>query len=327
MNTNAPLLRLLADGRFHSGEALASQLVVSRAAVWKRLKQIGMLPGIKVQAVRGRGYRLTTPLALLDELELRKHINASVAERIDLEIAEQLPSTNAHLMALPAPEIGRGRICLAEHQTAGRGRRGRPWISGFGRNLTLSIAWSFEQPMSALAGLSLAAGVAVADALSAAGVSGHGLKWPNDLYLAERKLAGILVEASGESSGPTRVVIGVGLNLMMDKQAALGIDQPWADLQGQLGSPPPRNRLAALLIEHLTQACDRYAREGLAPFLSAWQQHDIHLGRDVCLTVGDRRLLGRYVGLADDGALLLETAEGRQAFQGGEVSLRPAGAA
>lgn len=327
MNANVPLLRLLADGRFHSGEALAGHLGVSRAAVWKRLKQAGTLPGIEVQAIRGRGYRLSTPLSLLDEVGLRSHISAGVADRIDLEIAEQLPSTNAHLMAQPAPQIGRARVCLAEHQTAGRGRRGRPWISGFGRNLTLSLAWSFEQPMSALAGLSLAAGVAVAEALSDAGASGHGLKWPNDLYLAERKLAGILVEASGEASGPTRVVIGIGLNLMMDTQEALAIDQPWADLQEQLGSPPPRNRIAALLIEHLSLACDRYASEGLAPFLATWQQHDIHLGRDVCLTLGDRRLLGRYVGLADDGALLLETPEGRQAFQGGEVSLRPAGMA
>jgi BirA family biotin operon repressor/biotin-[acetyl-CoA-carboxylase] ligase len=326
MSINFPLLRRLADGRFHSGEALAQALGVSRAAVWKQLKQLQNLPGIQIHAVRGRGYRLAQPLTMLDEAEMREGLGDITRYLTALELFPELESTNAHLMAQRPPPAGRGHACLAEYQSAGRGRRGRPWVSGFGQNLSLSLAWTFDQPMAALAGLSLAAGVAVAGALRQAGVTGHGLKWPNDLYLDDRKLAGILVEASGESSGPTRVVVGVGINLAMDASIASGIDQPWADLRQQLGSPPPRNRVAGLLIRELVSTCLRYGEEGLAPFLEEWQRHDLHLGREVTLRQGEQSIPGRYVGLAEDGALLLETAEGRRAFQGGEVSLRPAGA-
>lgn len=326
MSTNYQLLRHLADGRFHSGEALAETLGVSRAAVWKQLKQLQQLPGIRFDAVRGRGYRLASPLSLLDEAGLREHAGESVRHLADIELLSEIDSTNAYLMARSAPPPGRGHACIAEHQTAGRGRRGRRWVSGFGQNLTLSLAWTFDLPMAALSGLSLAAGVAVAEALRQAGVSGHGLKWPNDLYLDGRKLSGILVEASGESTGPTRVVIGVGINLAVDETSGGGIDQPWADLRDQLGQPPPRNRIAGLLLQELVSTCLRYGEEGLAPFLTEWQRHDLHLGCEVTLRLGEQAIHGRYVGLAEDGALLLETPAGRQAFQGGEVSLRTASA-
>lgn len=326
MSTNFLLLQHLADGRFHSGENLADALGVSRAAVWKRLKRLQRLPGIQVDAVRGRGYRLTEPLCLLDEAELRDSAGDANHHLANIELLAEVDSTSAYLMTCPQPRPGYGYACLAEYQAAGRGRRGRRWVSGFGKNLALSLAWTFDLPMSALAGLSLAAGVAVAEALRKAGVTGHGLKWPNDLYLDDRKLAGILVEASGEASGPTRVVIGVGLNLAVDASSAGEIDQPWADLSEQLGSPPPRNRIAGLLLDQLVNACLRYGAEGLAPFLKEWQQHDLHLGRDVMLQLGEQIIHGRYVGLAEDGALLLETQSGRTAYQGGEVSLRPRGA-
>jgi BirA family biotin operon repressor/biotin-[acetyl-CoA-carboxylase] ligase len=277
--------------------------------------------------VRGRGYRLAQPICLLEEELLREAVGEAASHLVALELLTEIESTNAYLMQQSPPLVGSGHACVAEHQTAGRGRRGRPWLSGFARNLSLSLAWTFDQPMAAAAGLSLAAGVAVASALSKSGVSGHGLKWPNDVYLDDRKLAGILVEASGEANGPTRVVIGVGINLAMDSETGGGIDQPWADLQEQLGMPPPRNRMAGLLLGALVSTCLRYAEHGLRPFLDEWQRHDRHLGRDVTVHLGNEQIHGRYVGLADDGALLLETPAGRRAFQGGEVSLRPVGAA
>lgn len=324
MSINETLLKRLADGRFHSGEALANGLGISRAAVWKQLKQLQALPGIELHAVRGRGYRLAQPISLLEARLLGETVGAAAAHLSALELLTETASTNAYLMQQPPPVVGTGCACVAEHQTAGRGRRGRPWLSGFARNLSLSLAWTFDRPMAAAAGLSLASGVAVASALSEAGVSGHGLKWPNDVYLDDRKLAGILVEASGEANGPTRVVIGVGVNLAMDDETAEGIDQPWADLRDQLGTPPPRNQVAGLLLKALVNACLRYTEHGLAPFLDEWRQHDRHLGREVTVHLGDEQIRGRYVGLADDGSLLLETPSGRRVFQGGEVSLRPA---
>lgn len=324
--TPQALLRHLSDGRFHSGEDLAAAFGVSRAAVWKQLKQVQVLSGIVVHAVRGRGYRLARPLELLDAEALAGHLGEQAAHLAELELLHSIDSTNAYLMGRPAPSPGHGIACLAEHQLAGRGRRGRPWVAGFGQNLTLSLAWTFDAPMASLAGLSLAAGSALAEALTEVGVQGLGLKWPNDLYLDGRKLAGLLVEASGEAGGPARAVIGVGINLHLDPASAERIDQPWADLSGQLGGCPPRNRIAGRVLAHLVDACRRYAEQGLPPFLADWRRYDLYLGRDVQLRLGNDAIQGRYAGLTDDGNLLLDTADGRRSFAGGEVSLRPVGA-
>lgn len=323
MNPHA-LLRHLADGRFHSGEDLAAAFGVSRAAVWKQLKQLQTLPGITVHAVRGRGYRLASPLELLDAERLGEHLGEQGQHLADIELLPTVDSTNARLLARAAPGPGQGLACLTEHQTAGRGRRGRRWVSGFGRNLTLSLAWTFDVPMAQLSGLSLAAGTALANALAELEVSGLGLKWPNDLYLDGRKLAGLLVEASGEANGPSRAVIGVGINLCLDPASATAIDQPWADLTAQFGECAPRNRIAGTVLAHLVDGCRRYAREGLAPFLPDWRRYDLFQGREVQVRLGDRIVHGRYVGLNDDGSLLLDTAEGPRSFAGGEISLRPA---
>lgn len=321
------LLSQLADGRFHSGQDLAKAFGVSRAAIWKQLKQLQTRQGIVVHGVRGRGYKLAGPLELLDLDRLHEAFADKAAYLSGIDVMQTIDSTNAYLMAQPAPPLGRGRACLAEHQTAGRGRRGREWVSGYGRNLMLSLAWTFDLPMARLSGLSLAAGVALASALHKQGVAGLALKWPNDLYLGGRKLAGLLVEVSGEASGPSRVVIGVGINLHMDPATATHIDQPWADLRAPLGDCPPRNRLAGGIIASLIDACQRYGAHGLTPFLAAWRRYDLFLGRQVQLQLGEQRIHGRYVGLNDDGSLLLDTTEGRRSFAGGEVSLRPVGVA
>jgi len=323
MNPQDPLLRHLADGRFHSGQDLASACGISRAAVWKRLQQLRGLPGMELQAVRGRGYRLGTPLELLDHEHLTAALGPAAGHLQGLAVLAQVPSTNAWLLERPAPLPGSGSACLAEHQTAGRGRRGRRWVSGYGRNLALSLSWTFDLPMAAVSGISLAAGVALAGALAEVGVQGHGLKWPNDVFLEGRKLAGILVEAGGETAGPTRVVIGIGINLQVDETSATAIDQPWADLREQLGPCPPRNRIAGRVLAGLVSACLRYQQHGLAPFLDQWASHDLHLGQQVVLRQGDRTITGIHAGLAEDGRLLLDTRDGRRAFAGGEVSLRP----
>jgi BirA family biotin operon repressor/biotin-[acetyl-CoA-carboxylase] ligase len=326
MDPRYQLLRQLADGGFHSGQELAALFGVSRAAIWKQLRRLQQLPGVTLDAVRGRGYRLATPLELLDADHLTRQLEEAGARLHALDVLPEVDSTNAYLLQHPAPVPGAGHACLAEYQHAGRGRRGRRWVSGFGRNLALSLAWTFDLPMAALSGISLAAGVAVADALQQAGVTGHGLKWPNDLYLDGRKLAGILVEAGGEADGPTRVVIGVGVNLSLDGVSATAIDQPWADLRQQLGAAPPRNHLAGLILGQLIGACERYADHGLQPFLEAWRRHDVHLGQQVQLQLGGQTFVGRYAGLAADGGLVLETASGLRTFAGGEVSLRPVAA-
>jgi BirA family transcriptional regulator, biotin operon repressor / biotin---[acetyl-CoA-carboxylase] ligase len=321
---DATLIRLLADGEFHSGQMLAERLGMTRAAVWKALRRACDRLGLSLESTRGKGYRLQAPIELLDP----ERILASVSPRgrrviARLEIHEQIDSTNRHLMREASAGAPSGTVCLAERQTAGRGRLGRPWISPFGANLYLSVLWRYAAPPAALGGFSLVAGAVVADVLRRAGVQGLALKWPNDLLWRRRKLGGILLEVAGEAQGPCALVAGVGINLRMAPDQGLTIDQPWVDLSEVIGGAGPgRNRIAAQVIDALLDALDRFDREGLEPFLDLWNEFDLFRGESAQLLVGDRVVRGVVIGIAADGALRLETAEGERVYHAGEVSLR-----
>lgn len=319
------LLRQLADGRFHSGQALANGMGISRTAVWKQLKRIERDCGVAVHAVRGRGYRLANSLELLDEGDIRAQLGELATRHVEaVRLVMSTPSTNSAAAAATPDRSGRARVWLAEHQTAGRGRRGREWFSSFGENIVLSVAWRFDLPMSALSALSLASGVAVAEALSDLGVQGHGLKWPNDLLAGDRKLAGILVEVSGEVGGPAVAIIGVGVNRRLPVELAKRIDQPWTDLTALDGGNVSRNVLAGTLIDRLVNACDVFARHGIEPYLDRWLAFDHLHGHRVRVRSGERVVEGVYAGIAANGALILDTADGRSEHHAGEVSLRGA---
>lgn len=322
--TELAILRLLADGETHSGAAIADGLGMSRTAVWKALRRLGDDFGVEVLARPGQGYRLRAPLELLDAAKIRAALPSEVRALIEeIEIYITIDSTNAHLMGLAKAGALGGRVCLAEHQRRGRGRHGRAWIAPFGHSILLSTLWHYPFGPAGLSGLSLAVGTAVAKVLCDSGVSGVGLKWPNDLLWRGRKLAGLLLEVSGESHGTTRVVAGLGLNLRMPDHLAGAIDQPWVDLQTVLGAANPgRNRLAARLIAALILTMDRYGREGLAPFLAAWDAFDLYRGRPVSVLVGERMVNGLHMGITAEGALRILTDAGEAVFQAGEVTLR-----
>lgn len=318
-----PLLRLLSDGKFHSGEDLAREIGITRAAVWKRLKRLQAETGIHLDSVRGRGYRAQNGFGLLSVAEIERQLSAGARARLEeLHLLLSTNSTNEYLVHHPVGTIGMANVCLAEHQSAGRGRRGRIWVSPFGQSLYLSVGFRFDLSMTALASMGLVAGVVVAEVLTVNGLADLQLKWPNDVLVRGKKLAGILIEASGEANGPALAIIGVGLNVGLDPAAARAIDQPWVDLV-QLGvEHPNRNRLSAQMISALVEACDAYQRSGLAPFLKRWQPFDACIGRSVAVTAGERVTEGRYLGIAEDGALLAQTPEGVRRFHAGEVSLR-----
>jgi len=319
------LIRRLADGRFHSGARLADDLGVSRAAVWKKLRRLSADLGIPIDAVPGRGYRLARPLELLERSTIEASLAPHVHARLDrLTLLSTTASTNAEALAGIPDATGLARVWLAEHQTAGRGRRGRQWVSTFGENLYLSLAWRFELSMAGLAGLSLAAGVVLSEALRDLGVQGHSLKWPNDVLLGGRKLGGILVEASGESGGPAAAVIGMGVNFRLSTSAAAAIDQPWASLEQLGGVQISRNQLAARLVERLVAACARYETHGLSPFLNDWKQHDGLRDREVRVQLGPRVIEGVYRGVAPSGAAIIESEQGVSEYHAGEVSMRGA---
>ena len=321
MDRNHVILETLADGRFHSGEALAESLGVTRAAVWKKVHALEKL-GLAVFRVPGRGYRLADPLQLLNAEVIGAGLRPDSRARLkDLAILPVVDSTNTWLQGQP----GEPRVCLAEFQSAGRGRRGRGWVSPFGANLYMSLAWRFDEWPPGFTALGMVTAIAAVRALDSFGVEDVSIKWPNDLIAAGRKLGGVLIDIQGEPPGATRAVIGLGLNVRMPAAAAGDIDQPWMDLATLTDSnPPERNALAAALIEAQLTALDEFAARGFAAFGEDWRRLDLVAGRAVALLSHDQTVTGVAAGVDEQGALLLRTPHGIKRFVSGDVSLRVA---
>ncbi len=321
MLSTEKILQVLADGEFHSGEELGAALGVSRAAVWKQLQKLEAL-NIELESQKGRGYRIVGGLNLLSrDAVLASSGEASRPFIESMDIFNELASTNEVALARIAEGDAHGYCCTAELQLSGRGRRGRQWVSPFARNLYFSMVWQFHSGASALEGLSLCVGVAVARALKNAGVDGVALKWPNDILLDGRKLAGILLEMQGDPAGLCQVVIGVGVNVKMSGADTSGIQQPWADLRGY-DIADDRNRLLSLLIDALVDVLTQYSRGGFALYRDEWQSLDAYRGREVMVQLGDTWVSGVAEGVDQGGGLLLRTDKGTRVFNGGEVSLR-----
>jgi BirA family biotin operon repressor/biotin-[acetyl-CoA-carboxylase] ligase len=323
MNTRTELVKLLSDGAFHSGTDLGKKLGVTRAAVCKSIRRLTQ-SGLDVHRVTGRGYKLDAPLTLLNRTRLLKHLGAAAADFRDrVHVLDEVDSTNRHLAELVThARIINGMSCLAEAQSGGRGRRGRAWVATPYHNLMFSMAWQFPGGPGLVSGLSLAAGLAVLRALEEYGVSGAGLKWPNDMLWNNRKLAGLLADVQGEASGPTLVILGVGVNGYINRDTAEHIDQPWVDLREILGKHIDRNRLAALVMRHLRSMFQEFAAKGFAPFREAWSSRHLYHGRRVRLIQGDREFLGTVEGIDENGGLIVHLGKGRQVFHSGEISMR-----
>lgn len=310
------ILKALSRGEFISGEELGEQLGISRAAISKHIKGIQEW-GIDIFRVQGKGYQLAKPLQMLDEAVLKDNLTNRV------ELIPIIDSTNQYLLD-QVDELESGTVCLAEYQAKGRGRRGREWVSPFGSNLYMSMFWRLDAGMAAAMGLSLVVGVAIVEALEELGLEGVKLKWPNDLYYQDRKLAGILIEMSGQAGGAANLVIGMGMNLMMPEQTE-GITQPWSSLsevatEGSID----RNQLAIELIRALHSALADYEVHGMSGFVERWNRLDNFLGRPIKLIIGPREVAGIARGINEQGAVLLETETGIESFIGGEISLRSA---
>jgi BirA family biotin operon repressor/biotin-[acetyl-CoA-carboxylase] ligase len=319
------LLDALADGERHSGEALAERFGISRAALAKRVAKLRDW-GVALDAQPGAGYRLAHPLQRLDAASITTALPASVrALGLRVAVEARVDSTNTRLLeAEPAQDP---QALFAESQTAGRGRRGRDWVSPFGANLYLSLAWSFPAWPARLTTLPLAVAVALARALSALGLPEAGIKWPNDLHADGRKLAGVLIEPRGEAGGPCRVVVGVGLNLQMEAVQAQAVGQPWTSLAAALAARsrvlPAREAVAVAVLTELALALQHYQEFGFAPFAGEWRQRDLLQDRPVRVEAQ-----GGYEGVArgidTDGGLIVEVGSERRVVHAGEVSVRVA---
>lgn len=322
MSLPLPLLQILADGRFHSGETLGAHLGVTRAAIWKQLRRLESM-GLTVHAVRGRGYRLAQPIEFLQSELIVAGLPPLLRDRLArIDLLPEVDSTNSFLKRLALQGAASGSACLAEWQREGRGRMGRHWVSPFGSNLYLSLLWRFAAGPTVLAGLSLAMGVALARVLRNEVGNGLGLKWPNDLQWHGRKLAGILVEIAGESAGPSHAVIGIGINVRMPESAAETIEQPWIDLARIAKRPPARNALAGRVLGELLVALEAFERQGLAAFLDDWRELDVTAGRVVQLHLPGSTVDGESRGIDETGALMIQVGSELRRFASGEISLR-----
>ncbi|WP_145540062.1 bifunctional biotin--[acetyl-CoA-carboxylase] ligase/biotin operon repressor BirA [Yersinia alsatica] len=308
------LIGILADGAFHSGEQLGEMLGMSRAAINKHMQTIREW-GLDVFTVPGKGYSLPAPIQLLDEQAILRYLPAG-----QVAVLPVVDSTNQYLLDR-ITELKSGDACVAEYQQAGRGRRGRQWVSPFGANLYLSMFWRLEQGPAAAMGLSLVVGIVMAEVLHKLGAEQVRVKWPNDLYLNDKKLAGILVELTGKTGDAAQLVIGAGINLTMRESTTNVISQDWINLQ-EAGVIIDRNKLTAELLSELRLAVIKFENEGLSAFIARWREMDNYLDRPVKLIIGNQEIFGIARGIDQQGALLLEQDGNVKPYIGGEISLR-----
>lgn len=318
-----PILRLLADGRFHSGEAIASHFGVTRATVWNALQDAESL-GVQLFSVRGKGYRLPDPVCFLNAERIGEKLGKH-RDTFALEIQDRMDSTNSYLMRAASAGAAHGTCAVAELQTAGRGRRGRAWQAGLGNSLAFSVLWRFECGAGALSGLSLAVGVAMMRALHELGAHETALKWPNDVLSREQKLAGILIELQGDMDGPSAAVIGIGLNLRLPETMRHAIDQPATDLHRLLGKAAMPDEILGALLRHLADVLQVFEQSGFDELREEWISHHAYHGQPVRMIMPDGRIIeGIAEGIAADGALQVRTIGGVQRFTAGEISMRGA---
>ncbi len=307
------ILAALTDKQFVSGEELAKQAGISRTAISNHISSLEDY-GVEIYSVKGKGYKLANPVSLINEEKL----TSSTDNRCFY--FDELPSTNAFLLK-HVEELSSGDICIAEYQSAGRGRRGRNWVSPYGCHLYYSMYWKLEQGMAKASGLSLVVACALVDALKRLGVDDLGVKWPNDIYLNGKKLAGVLIEMSGQPDSECHLVIGVGINISMPQAQGTKIDQAWSDLS-EAPSSQEKTNLAIGLQKQLKHDLETFQSEGLDAFLERWKAIDQFYGKKVKLLMGENQINGVCKGIDATGAILLETDKGLIPFVGGEISLR-----
>lgn len=312
------LLEQLADGEFHSGSAIGSALGVSRTAVWKSLSQLSEL-GLSVESIKGKGYRLPYAVELLDKAKICALTDGAYLSRIGLNVLLSTPSTNAHLTG--SSVCAEYDVCLAEHQSEGRGRRGRSWVSPFGRNIYMSVAFDLQGGVEALSGLSLVIGIAVVRALRSVGVADAKLKWPNDVWIADRKVCGILVELQGEATTGWRVIAGLGVNVSMSGEDAAvdQIEQAWTSVADYVAVE--RNLLVSRLLTELIDVIDVFRAERFSAFVREWADMDALFGKPVTINGGE--IDGISEGVDVHGNLMVRVENNALlSVNAGEVSVR-----
>lgn len=320
------LLKLLSDGKYHSGAAMGEHFGVSRAAIWKVIQKIEESFELSIYAVKGKGYKLQSAVELLDKNVIINKLNKKTQTQMpQLDVLFDIDSTNKYLTNKSLDAAASGYVVLAEQQSNGQGRRGRTWYSPFGSNLYLSLLWRYPFGPAQLGCLSLFIAVAIVRALKKFGIDDVGVKWPNDIYWKNKKLAGILLEMRGEANGPSAIVIGVGINISMksanSSETEKNIDQPWIDLETITGSKVQRNQFTSLVIESLFDVLNAVP-EKQKQLMQEWQSMDVLKNKEVDVLLADRTIHGTALGINSDGALKVRHNNKEIICHSGEVSVR-----
>ena len=315
------ILRILADGQFHSGETIGLALNISRSAVWKLVQRLSSWQ-VTVFSVRGKGYRIPGGLDLLNQEKLIARLKQAGCRYKIIKVLTTVDSTASYIARQWQQAPGKSIVCIAEHQSAGRGRKGRPWISPFAANLYFSVGVEMPIGLSALGGMSLAVGMSLAETLNRYTAGQIKIKWPNDLLVEQKKLAGILVEASGDSNDHSFLNIGVGINWAMQEDQGDKIEQPWINLNSLVKKQCSRNEILAEVLIGLEKTLRKYQQQGFKPFAGRWSELSAFFQQPVILHRAQDSVEGREIGIEENGALRLKTAKGVEIFHSGEVSLR-----
>jgi BirA family biotin operon repressor/biotin-[acetyl-CoA-carboxylase] ligase len=320
-------LRFLSDGKFHSGTSLAEQLKVSRSSIWKGIAYLRQLE-LPIQAVSGRGYRWANPFELLNKQQILSGFTSYAKDNLPrIDVVNVVTSTNDYLIQRLAHDIPSGTVCIAEAQTAGKGRMGRVWRSPYGANIYCSLYWRFPCKLHDLSGLSLVSGLAVLSALKQMCPLPPelGIKWPNDIWYKDAKLCGILLESIGSSSSQapvyTDVVIGIGMNVNMMTND--NIHSAWTNLCKVLGRDFSRNDLISALLNSIVDMFELFQQHGFAAFTSLWSHYDLLMGKNIELSSSQQKQSGVAQGVNERGELCVRLGNNLKAIRYGEVSVRP----
>lgn len=321
MKKTSPTLTRIADifsdGEYHDGTTVGNQLNISRNAVCKTIKKLKDY-GINITSKKNKGYRLHEPLNMLSQSKITQGLSDKNTEVL---VIESVDSTNTYLKSFY--NTAGNKVCLAEHQSHGKGRLNRSWHAPFAQNIYLSYLCRFQKDISELAGLSLIVSLAILRTIEKLNLpTPPKVKWPNDIVCNGQKLVGILIELQAEANGTCQVITGVGINVNMMTDAKHEITQEWTSLRKILGRYLDRNELCSSLLNNLAAYVKRFEISGLSVFMEEWEQADYLHGQHISLKCLDKNITGVMEGINQQGNLLLRLSDGSmQTFSSGDTSI------
>ncbi|MDX1953105.1 MAG: biotin--[acetyl-CoA-carboxylase] ligase [Verrucomicrobiota bacterium] len=323
MTIDAQILAALRKGNSVSGAELASALSISRAAVWARIEELRSL-GYEIEASPHEGYTLRKVPDVLhaDDLLSRLH-HVTVIGR-DFRVFQETTSTNDIAEKLARDGVREGVVIFAESQTKGRGRLGRKWVSPPGKGLWFSILLRPAIPPQSVTWMTIAAATALVRAFRTIPGIKPDIKWPNDILINGKKVAGILTEMSAELDKVRHLILGIGIDVNLEKSdLPAELQQIATSLRIESGHKINRAELAALLVRNLDHDYERVTSGRFAELAEEWEEHCTTVGQEVEIIMGDRTIQGRAEALDADGALLVRTEHGRlERIIGGDVRTR-----